>query len=61
METQIRHERKNIRKSGKGEGRIVPRLVNIDRALLVIPNLAIHMNHEINDGQKYNPQKQENK
>ncbi len=32
------------------------RLVNIDRDLLIIPNLAIHMNREINDGFKYNAQ-----
>lgn len=32
------------------------RLVNVDRDLLVIPNLAIHMNREINDGYKYNAQ-----
>ncbi len=35
---------------------IVTRLVNIDRDLLVIPNVAIHMNHEINKGMEYNPQ-----
>ena len=32
-------------------------LVNIDRDLLLIPNLAIHMNREANDGYKYNVQK----
>lgn len=32
------------------------RLVNIDRSLLVIPNVAIHMNRTLNDGFKYNPQ-----
>ena len=31
--------------------------VNIDRDLFVIPNLAIHMNREANDGYKYNAQK----
>ena len=31
--------------------------VNIDRDLFVIPNLAIHMNRDINDGYKYNSQK----
>ena len=31
--------------------------VDIDRDLFVIPNLAIHMNREINDGYKYNAQK----
>ena len=33
------------------------RLVNIDRDLLIIPNLAIHMDREVNTGYKYNPQK----
>ena len=32
-------------------------LVNVDRDLLMIPNLAIHMNREVNDGYKYNAQK----
>lgn len=32
-------------------------LVNIDRDLLLIPNLAIHMNREANEGYKYNVQK----
>ncbi len=41
---------------GDSEGRIVTRLVNIDRDLLVIPNLAIHMNREMNKGVEYNPQ-----
>lgn len=31
-------------------------LVNIDRDLCIIPNLAIHMQREINNGYKYNPQ-----
>ena len=29
----------------------------MDKDLLVIPNLAIHMNREVNDGYKYNVQK----
>ena len=33
------------------------RLVNIDKNLLIIPNLAIHMNREINDGYAFNKQK----
>lgn len=37
--------------------RIVSRLVNIDRDLLMIPSLAIHMNRSVNDGIKYNVQK----
>lgn len=31
-------------------------LVDIDKDLLIIPNLAIHMNRDINSGYKYNPQ-----
>lgn len=38
-------------------GRLTERLVNIDRDLLIIPNLAIHMDREVNTGYKYNPQK----
>lgn len=30
-------------------------MVNIDRDLLVIPNAAIHLNRDINDGYKYKP------
>ena len=30
--------------------------INIDRPLLVIPELAIHMNRGVNDGAKFNPQ-----
>ncbi len=33
------------------------RLVNVDKDLLMIPNLAIHMNRGTNDGYKYNIQK----
>jgi len=35
-------------------GRIAEKLVNIDRNLAVIPNVAIHMDREQNDGKKYN-------
>ena len=38
-------------------GRLSSRLVNIDRDLVLIPNLAIHMNRDANSGYKYNPQK----
>ena len=31
------------------------RLVDIDRDLLLIPNVAIHMNRQVNDGYKWNP------
>lgn len=40
----------------KEDGKIVTRLVNIDRDLLVIPNLAIHLNRDMNKGVEYNPQ-----
>lgn len=33
-----------------------PALVNIDRDLVVIPSLAIHMDRALNDGHKYNAQ-----
>lgn len=39
----------------KGE-HFVSRLVNIDKDLLMIPNLAIHMNRDMNKGVEYNPQ-----
>ncbi len=42
-----------VRKAG---GSVDIRLVNLDRDLLVIPNLAVHMNREINQGYEYNPQ-----
>ena len=41
----------------KENGKLVTRLVDVDRDLLMIPNLAIHMNREVNDGYKYNAQK----
>lgn len=34
-------------------GRIVTKLVNVDRDLLIIPNVAIHMNRNANDGMKF--------
>lgn len=40
----------------KGENGIETRLVNVDKDLLVIPNVAIHMNREMNKGFEYNPQ-----
>ncbi len=36
--------------------KIKSRLINIDRDLLLIPNLAIHMNRDMNDGVKLNAQ-----
>ncbi len=38
------------------DGKIQSIPVNIDRDLLLIPNLAVHMNREANDGMKYNAQ-----
>lgn len=36
--------------------RYAARLLNIDRDLLLIPNMAIHMNREVNNGYVYNKQ-----
>lgn len=38
-------------------GGLEEKLVNIKRDLVMIPNLAIHMNREANNGVSYNPQK----
>lgn len=40
----------------RADGGVDMRLVNLDRDLLVIPNLAVHMNRDINKGYGYNPQ-----
>lgn len=40
----------------KGKDGLESRLVNIDKDLLVIPSVAIHMNREANKGVEYNPQ-----
>ena len=37
------------------ENGVENRLVDIDRDLLLIPNVAIHMNRQVNDGYKWNP------
>ena len=37
------------------ENGIESKLVNFDRDLLLIPNVAIHMNRQVNDGYKWNP------
>ena len=39
------------------ENGVRQRLIHLKQDLLMIPNLAIHMNREMNDGVKYNPQK----
>ena len=36
---------------------IATKLVNVDRDLMIIPNLAIHMNRQVNDGYAFNAQK----
>lgn len=36
---------------------VASRLVNVDRDLLIIPNLAIHMNRKANEGYEFNAQK----
>jgi aspartyl aminopeptidase len=38
------------------EDGIETKLINVDRDLMIIPNLAIHMNREVNDGYKFNAQ-----
>lgn len=38
------------------DGAIVTKLINIEKDLLLIPNVAIHMNRKINDGYSYNIQ-----
>ena len=40
----------------KENGHFISKLVNLDRDLVLIPNLAIHMNREMNKGVEYNPQ-----
>mgnify|MGYP002798619047 CR=1 FL=1 len=41
----------------KQSGRLETRLVHIDRDLVMLPNLAIHMDNHINSGYEYHPQK----
>lgn len=41
----------------KKGNQFITKLVNIDRDLLMIPNVAIHMNRQANDGYSYNAQK----
>ncbi len=40
----------------KEGNKIVTKLVDVDRDLVLIPNMAIHMNREANSGMKYNEQ-----
>ena len=37
------------------ESGVQTKLINIDRDLMMIPNVAIHMNRQANDGYKWNP------
>ncbi len=39
------------------DGSITEKLVNINRDLLIIPNVAIHMNRNVNEGYRYDPAK----
>ena len=41
----------------RDNGKVMERLVNIDRDLLIIPNVAIHMNRDINEDCKYDMRK----
>lgn len=40
----------------KEDGKLTTRLVNIDRDLVIIPSLAIHMNRKANEGVEFNKQ-----
>lgn len=40
----------------RGKNGLETRLVNVEKDLLVIPNVAIHMNRDMNNGYAYNPQ-----
>ena len=43
-------------KNEDGSERYVTKLIDFDRDLLLIPNVAIHMNRKVNDGMTYNKQ-----
>lgn len=45
-----------IKKEFESKIHLEQKLVNIKRDLLMIPNLAIHLNRDANDGQKFNAQ-----
>lgn len=49
-------EKTDKQDKGSKKKKITTRLVNIDKDLLVIPNVAIHMNRDMNKGVEYNPQ-----
>lgn len=49
-------EKADKKEKNDNQYRITTKLVNIDKDLLVIPNVAIHMNRDMNKGVEYNPQ-----
>ena len=38
------------------DGKIITRLIQIKRDMVIIPSVAIHMNRQVNDGYKFDPQ-----
>ncbi len=47
-----------VKKPSRGNAiNVETKLVDVDRDLVMLPSLAIHMNREANDGHKYNAQK----
>ena len=40
----------------KQDGKLVSKLVDLNRDMAIIPNVAIHQNREVNNGYKWNPQ-----
>lgn len=38
------------------DGKIISKLISIDRDMVLIPNVAIHMNRQVNDGYKFDAQ-----
>lgn len=40
----------------KQDGKLITKLVNFEKDLLIIPNVAIHMNRKVNEEMKYNKQ-----
>lgn len=45
-----------VREKNDEENGLTTKLVNVDKDLFVIPNVAIHMNRDMNKGVEYNPQ-----
>ncbi|WP_026510541.1 M18 family aminopeptidase [Butyrivibrio sp. LC3010] len=46
-----------VKSDENGSIGVTSKLVNVDRDLVMLPSLAIHMDREANDGHKYNAQK----